>query len=799
MSPEQVLGHVVDHRSDLFSLGVTMYELATGRHPFAGATMTETMDRILHVRPESMADISAAIPSELERITSRCLEKDVAHRYQSARELLTDLRQLRQMDDSARSSVRDERRHNLPAQLTTFIGRRKEIDEIERLFASTRLLTLTGAGGCGKTRLALQAASEIRDQFRDGVWLVDLAPLTEPDLVKYAVASVLRIQEGAERSILEVLSDYVRSRELLLVLDNSEHLIMACAQLTEALLRAGANVRVLATSREALGLAGETVWRVPSLSLPVPSQAASIKEVLQSEALHLFAERAKAVNPEFTVADDNAGTLVDVCRRLDGIPLAIELAAARLNVLSVEQINERLNDRFRLLTGGSRTALARQRTLEAAIDWSYELLSKAEQHLLCRLSVFAGGWTLEGAENVCSGNGINKGTMLDLLSRLVDKSLVIAEKDAIGNRRYRFLESVRQYGRERLLRSRQVQRLRDRHFTFFLDLARRAETELQGLDQVHWLKRLEVEHDNLRAALEWSAAGREQGDEGLEMAGALFWFWMKRCYFSEGHQALERALLLEGRRSPRVKAKALVALAHMIFFSGGYTRTLELADELLALGHDTNDAWAIAWALTLRSAVATNRVDGSEEREDLASKALRAAVRAGDRWVEGLCLMFLALDAEFRHDYDKADRLFDQSLARFRATGDKMAIALVLTNMTGLRVLQGQHRDAKALGGEAIVCHEELSDYRGAAWCLEMLACAAVADDNAARAGRLWGASDKLLENVGSPLPPALQWFRTSYFGVARESLGAGAFEAAVSEGRTMSFTQATRYALAEN
>jgi non-specific serine/threonine protein kinase len=792
MSPEQVLGHEVDHRSDLFGLGVTLYEMATGRLPFAGATTTETMDRILHAQPELIARVNVEIPEELERITLKCLEKNVEQRYQSAAELLVELRNLKRQtdDDRTRATSNDARHHNLPAQLTSFVGRRNEIDEIRRLFATTRLLTLTGAGGCGKTRLALHVASEMLDQFRDGVWVVDLAPLSEPDLVKNSVASVLRVQEGSERSIIEVLSAYMRSRQLLLVLDNCEHLITACAQLTETVLRAGANVHVLATSREALGLAGETVWRVPSLSLPVPLQPFAAEDVRHFEAVCLFAERARALN--------NAATVAEVCRRLDGIPLAIELAAARLNVLSVEQINGRLHDRFRLLTGGSRTALARQRTLEATIDWSYELLSNAERRLLCRLSVFAGGWTLEAAENVCSGNGIKKETMLDLLSHLVDKSLVFAEEDASGNRRYRFLETVRQYGRERLLRSHQVQDLRDRHFTFFLDVAQRAETELQGLNQVHWLNRLEVEHDNLRAALEWSLAGLEHGDEGLELAGALSWFWIKRCYFSEGQQALEHALARDSLRFPRLTAKALVGLAHMVFFLGNYDSTLIVVGQLLTLGRETNDQWAIAWALTLRSAVAINQLDPSEEREGLASEARAAAAEAGDQWLEGLCLMFLALDAEFRDDYQKANSLFDESLVRFRATGDKMAISLVLTNMAGLRVLQGQHLDAKALGAEAIVGHQELSDHRGAAWCLEMLACAAVGEGNAARAGRLWGASDRLLESVGSPLPASFQWFRKIYFDVARESLGDPAFQAAASEGRAMSLTQAVQHALAE-
>lgn len=389
MSPEQVLGREVDHRSDFFSLGVTLYELTTGRHPFAGATATETMGRILHAQPEPITALDIAIPSEFERITNKCLEKDAARRYQSARELLADLRQLQQHDAGrARIPADDHSRHNLPAQLTSFVGRRREIDEITQLLSMTRLVTLTGSGGCGKTRLALHVAGELLDRFRDGVRIVDLAPVLDPNVVTQSVASVFQVREGPNRPLLDGLCDYLRTRQVLLVLDNCEHLIAASAQLAEAVLRAAVDVRVLATSREALGLAGETVWRVPSLSLPELSQAVPVEALSQYEAVCLFVERAKSVDVGFAVSDTHAPAVVDICRRLDGIPLAIELAAARLNALSPEQINERLNDRFRLLTGGSRTAVARQRTLEATVDWSYNLLSKSERRFsalgLCR-------------------------------------------------------------------------------------------------------------------------------------------------------------------------------------------------------------------------------------------------------------------------------------------------------------------------------------------------------------------------------------------------------------------------------
>jgi non-specific serine/threonine protein kinase len=800
MSPEQLLGHVVDHRSDLFSLGVALYEMATGRRPFAGATIAETTDQILHAQPEPVVRLNSTIPGELEEIILKCLEKAVERRYQSARELLTDLRNLKRYSDGdvIRVPIAEARRDNLPAQLTSFVGRQREIGEVRRLLAESRLLTLTGAGGCGKTRLALQAAGELLDQFTDGVWTVDLGPLAEPGLVTQTVAATLGVRGGANRSVSEALAWYVRPRHVLLILDNCEHLIAACAELVEPLLRAAPNLRVLATSREGLGIPGETVWRVPSMSLPAPSDPLAADALLQSEAVRLFADRAAAMAPAFTITDANAATVAEVCRRLDGIPLAIELAAARLKVLSVDQLNVRLKDRFRLLTGGNRTAVARQRTLEATMDWSYDLLSEAERTLLCRLSVFPGGWTLEAAEEVCAGSGIEKERMLDLLSHLVEKSLVNVEDDTRGSRRYRCLETVRQYGRERLVRSGDAKRVRDRHLDFFFALVRRAEPELRRAEQASWLNRLQIEYDNLRAALEWCLEAPEHGVTGLDLAAGLFWFWSTRGHFGEARQWLEQALAADAGAPPNVQAKALNALGWTTSWLGDYATASLLLERSLALSREADAQGEVALTLGLQAGLAV--ISGDSERSaSLAAESRRAAAASGELWRQLPALECLAYLASSAGDRNRAFQLAEEALELNRRMGDKRSIGVWLRNLALFRVFAGDYAEAEAPCAEAIRIFHELADPLGAAGCLANLAGAQAGLGRAPRAVRLWGAMEGLHDSVGSPVLNIVKdAIGDRYVQPLRQSLGEEAFDAALADGRAMSLTQAVQYAQAD-
>ena len=416
--------------------------------------------------------------------------------------------------------AREHPSDNLPLQLSSFVGREREIAEVKGLFAERRLMSLIGPGGCGKTRLALAVAHEMVEGFEDGVWWVELASLSDPKLVAGAVASALGVREVADRPSTEVLLEHLEPRKTLLVLDNCEHLIEGCAVLADTLLRSCPGLEILATSREPLRIAGESSWPVPSLSLPDSQQQPPASELARYEAIRLFVERAGAADAGFSLTDQNASAVARLCRKLDGIPLAIELAAARVRALTVEQISERLEDPLSLLTTGSRTAAPRHQTLRATLQWSYELLDERERALFDRLSVFAGGWDLEAAEAIGAGGPIQAGLVLNLLSQLVDKSLVVVEPSPVdaGALRYGMLEPVRQYALERLMESGEAEETRRRHAAFFVALAEEARPKLRAAPQVEWLERLEKENSNLRGALSWALSA-----DDIRTAARLSW------------------------------------------------------------------------------------------------------------------------------------------------------------------------------------------------------------------------------------------------------------------------------------
>src|SRR5829696_7495327 len=520
-------------------------------------------------------------------VTTRHLRDEIAQgAFRAPPPLLTDLPQEGASDLSS---------HNLSEPRTSFVGREREILEVKRTLSATRLLTLTGTGGSGKTRLALEVARDLVGSYADGVWLVELAPLSEPGLVAQEVARALGAQEQPGRPLLESLLDTLDDKEMLLLLDNCEHLIDAVASLTITFLDSCPRLRVLATSRERLGVTGELTWLVPPLSVPGAGDTLPVEELEGYESARLFADRASKGHPGFELTPENARAVSQVCTRLEGIPLAIELAAARVGIPSAGQIFERLDHSLKLLTGGGRTEDHRHRTLRATLDWGYELLDEPEQALFGRLSAFAGGFTLEAAESVgARGEGMEEEDVLELLTMLVDKSLVVAEESWERGARYRLLEPVRQYAREQLDASGEAEAIGSRYAEFFLALAEEAEPELKGPRQVEWLDRLETEHDNLRAALSGSL-GRGV-DLGPRMAGALCLFWYTRGYLSEGRTYLE-AVARSDMVPARARARALDGLGWIAEPQGDYERARTAYEESLELYRRSGDKKGVANAL----------------------------------------------------------------------------------------------------------------------------------------------------------------------------------------------------------
>jgi predicted ATPase/class 3 adenylate cyclase len=603
--------------------------------------------------------------------------------------------------------------NNLPRKLTSFIGREQEIADVRRLLATTPLLTIVGVGGAGKTRLALQVGADLLAGFRHGAWLVEFAPVSDPRQVPEAVAVALGVREYPGLSLHASLLHYLSTRHLLLVLDNCEHVIAAAAELVETLLSAAPDVRLLCTSREPLGIAGETIWRIPSLRLPRAGPDGSVASLAQNEAVRLFAERARTVAPGFELTGENTPLIARICVRLDGIPLAIELAAARVRVLSVQQVAARLDDRFRLLAGGSRTALPRQQTLRAAMDWSHDLLTAAEQTLLRRLSVFAGGWTLEAAEVICGGRAEERAGVLDLLTRLVDKSLV--EVDGAATPRYTMLETVRQYAREKLLDAQEAPQFRSRHRDWFLALAEEAAAHLQGPQQRTWLDRLEREWDNLQVALEWSTEGQDPAP-GLRMAGALWRFWYLRGHLTTGATWLEEAL----RRAPAptiTRAWALNGAAVLAHSVGSYTRAVELADETMRLARTLGDDRALASGQLLRSAV--HQAQGDFGRAaSLADESLAVFRTAEDLWGQALALSVLGDLAVTQGEYESALRRYEESTVLFRRVGDAWGIAYSQRGSGFAARLQGDYDLAASLQAASLAAARELGDRLGIGYAL---------------------------------------------------------------------------------
>jgi predicted ATPase/DNA-binding CsgD family transcriptional regulator len=708
--------------------------------------------------------------------------------------------------------------HNLPEELTSLIGRERDRAEVAGLLRGHRLVSLVGPGGVGKTRLALGAARASVADFPDGVWLVELGSLADGELVPQAVAAAAGIPLPRDRAPLETLIAALGSLQVLLVLDNCEHLVRACAELVESLVRTCPRLRVLVTSREPLGVPGEITW--PVAPLPTPDDPAIPHERLaEIEAVRLFVERAQAALPGFALVPANAAAVAQICRRLDGLPLALELAAARVRVLSPEQIAARLDDRFQLLVGGNRAAPARQQTLEAAIGWSYDHLAPCDRQLFDRLSVFANAFPLAAVEAVCAPEPTG---VLDRFARLIDQSLVVASTDDAGEQRYRLLESVRAYGRDRLRARGEDSLMRQRLTTWVLGRAEEAGAALRGPDQAIWLRWAEREHDNVRPALAWSVEAGD-ADAALRLVGALWWSWLLHDRWIEAEEWLERALSVPGaERRTAVRARALHGAATAAAFRGSYARAQARLDECLSIAQEYGDeelilAWHSAQALLrqLQGDIdgAQSHVQAMLERgrrlrrpwyearaaEFLASRALLqgdlsvAAARLGDAvklaraaaddlWNLSMLLSQLGDVERMRGTHTRAAPLYQESIRLFEALGLPPDPSRV-HNLGYVALAEGQTTRAEARFREAVATFRRQGDPRGVAECVIGLGCVRAAQRRPAEAARLFGAGEAALEAVGSAVWPSNRADYQHWARIARGALGAEAWTAAWTSG----------------
>ena len=612
--------------------------------------------------------------------------------------------------------------HNLPAQLTSFIGREKEMAEIKHLFSHTRLLTLSGVGGTGKTRLALEVASGMLDEFEHGVWLVELARITSPALIVPSVAAIFGLREVKEISLEELLQNFLRNKHLLLILDNCEHLIGETALIADSLLHAAPEIQILATSREALGLTGETIYLVPSLDIPDPSRLLSLERLIQIEAVRLFVERAAAVLPAFTLTKMNAPVVAQICQRLDGIPLALELAAARVKVLSVEHILARLSDRFRLLTSGSRAALPRQQTLQATIDWSYGLLSPEERALFQRLAVFTGGWELEAAEAICANQECGQGEVLDILASLVNKSLVIADVRAGQVRRYHMLETMRQYALEKLIESGEASVLHDRHLAYYMGLAENLEARMKTAEQVEAISQADAEIHNFRAALSWALDENQNSQPltGLRLANAIYPYFALRGFRTRDW--LDKGLIMLQGGAPEylnVRAKACLNIGKDSIFQE-YNKSAQvdlrrMLMESVRLYRLSGDRLGLGLALVMYGADLGNfnpifPMQDLDQAWQVLDESEAIFRELGDDWGLGEALLAKSRIATSQQsDLESRLRYAQEALQIFRNIGDRLKIAEAGLGMVGLLVPQGEYAAARVILDESIAFGREFN------------------------------------------------------------------------------------------
>ncbi len=790
MSPEQARGEPLEARSDLFSLGIIFYELLAGQRPFRGRNLNELLQNVGRGVFTPLEEVAEHLPAELVRICHRALCHDLTGRYASGQDLATDLRAWEQ--EELRKARGQGVPTNLPANLGELVGRQEELEQVRKHLELTRLLTLTGPGGIGKTRLALQAAFDVRSRFPDGVFVVELAHLTDPVLVSASIAQSVGYRTSGQRPVLDELLEWLSSRKILLVLDNFEHLPTAGDQLAK-LLAGAPGLRVLATSRAPLRIAGEQEFPVSLLTLPDPKQLPSLEQLTRYSAIALFVQKAREVLPSFQLTNDQVAPIVEICSRLDGLPLAIELAAARIKLLAPQELLTRLQTNLQLLSTRRSDAPLRQQTLRQAIAWSYELLTPPQQRLFRQLAIFSGGFTLEGAEQVIGPDALD---ITEDIALLADNSLLRVSRSASGGR-ISMLETVRQYARELLEVSGEAAGLGRRHAAWLVQLVELAETELRGPRAGEFTQRLEQEHANIRSALAWclsAPSDNAAGELGLRLAGALWRFWCSCGHIREGQGWLSRLLtafgdahqdsigakaryaagclaedlgefaqarqhysdalrLWENSGEKRHLPDAYIALGSICSSQGDYLAAADWFEKALALSRQLGERRIISVALSNLGSVAWS-LGNYEQAKGFQLEALDIRRQLGNRAGVAVSLTSLGLIASRQGDLQGAKVLYMESLAILRELDNQSGISVCLNNLGEIAYRLGECEWGESLLWEALRIQHETGDRLSLAYTLESIAAAAQQQGSSEAAVRFFCAAEALRESLGAPLPP---------------------------------------------